>query len=85
MFEKLSRHGTHTTKYDGAQKKFGTDELLPLWVADMDLASPLCVQEAIEKRAAHPIYGYTIYPSSYYDAIQNWMKNVFLGSCKKNG
>lgn len=77
MFSSVNRQGTYTTKYDDAKKKFGTDELLPLWVADMDLASPLCVQETLAKRAAHPVYGYTVYPPEYYDAIQNWMLKRF--------
>jgi cystathionine beta-lyase len=71
-FEAIDRSGTYTTKYDDAIKKFGTDDLLPLWVADMDLASPPCVQEAMQKRAAHPVYGYTIYPERYYEAIERW-------------
>lgn len=77
MFENINRQGTHTTKYDDAKKKFGTNDLLPLWVADMDLASPLCVQEALQKRAKHPIYGYTIYPDTYYESIQKWMQTRF--------
>ncbi len=77
MFEAVNREGTYTTKYDDAKKKFGTDDLMPLWVADMDMASPVCVQETIKKRAAHPLYGYTIYPDAYYKAIQNWMKERF--------
>lgn len=77
MFESVDRKGTHTVKWDDTKKKFGTDDLLPLWVADMDLASPKCVQESMMKRASHPVYGYTIYPDSYYHAIQNWMKNRF--------
>jgi cystathionine beta-lyase len=77
MFQSIDRQGTYTTKYDDAKKKFGTDDLLPLWVADMDLASPKCVQETLTKRAAHPLYGYTIYPPRYYDAIQNWMQKRF--------
>ncbi len=77
MFKSISRQGTYTTKYDDVKKKFGTDNLIPLWVADMDLASPLCVQDALQKRAKHPIYGYTVYPKSYYEAIQNWMKKRF--------
>jgi len=43
----------------------------------MDLASPLCVQETLKKRAEHPLYGYTVYPPMYYDAIQNWMQKRF--------
>ncbi len=83
MFEAINRQGTYTTKYDDAKKKFGTDDLLPLWVADMDLASPPCVQETIKKRAAHPLYGYTVYPDAYYEAIQNWMKKRFDWSIDK--
>jgi len=83
VFEKLDRQGTYTTKYDEAKKKFGTDDLLPLWVADMDLASPVCVQESLQRRAQHPLYGYTMYPDAYYTAIQNWMKEQFSWQIKK--
>jgi len=71
-FEAIDRMGTYSTKYGDAVLKFGTDDLLPLWVADMDLASPPCVQEALQKRAAHPVYGYTVYPERYYEAIVSW-------------
>lgn len=74
MFSSLSRQGSHSVKWDETKAKFGTKDLLPLWVADMDLASPLCVQETLAKRALHPIYGYTIYPESYFSSIQNWMQ-----------
>ncbi len=77
MFEAISRQGTHSMKWDEAKKKFGREDLLPLWVADMDLASPACVQEAMLRRASHPMYGYTIYPDAYYESIQNWMRDRF--------
>jgi len=83
MFEAISRQGTHSMKWDEAKKKFGTDDLLPLWVADMDLASPKCVQEAMVKRASHPLYGYTIYPDAYYESIQNWMLDRFSWQIEK--
>ena len=83
MFTSVDREGTYTTKYDDAKKKFGTDDLLPLWVADMDLASPLCVQETLAKRAAHPLYGYTVYPPNYFEAIQNWMQKRFEWTIEK--
>ncbi len=54
----LYRMGTRCEKWDEARKENG-DELLPLWVADMDFPSPPAVQEAILRRAAHPTYGYT--------------------------
>ncbi|MBT8343833.1 MAG: PatB family C-S lyase [Sulfurovum sp.] len=83
MFESVNRQGTHNVKWDEAKKKFGTDDLIPLWVADMDLASPKCVQESMMKRASHPLYGYTIYPDSYYESIQNWMQNRFSWQIEK--
>ena len=83
MFTSVNRQGTFTTKYDDAKKKFGTDDLLPLWVADMDLASPLCVQKTLAKRAAHPLYGYTVYPPNYFEAIQNWMQKRFDWTIEK--
>jgi len=76
-FEAVDRSGTYTTKYEDAVKKFGTDDLLPLWVADMDLASPACVQEALIKRAEHPVYGYTVYPERYYEAIEGWYEKAY--------
>lgn len=54
----LYRMGTRCEKWDEARKEHG-EELLPLWVADMDFPSPPAVQEAILRRAAHPTYGYT--------------------------
>jgi len=76
-FEAIDRTGTYTTKLDYSIKKFGTDDLMPLWVADMDLASPLCVQNALQKRAKHPLYGYTVYPERYYKVIKQWMQKRF--------
>ncbi len=76
-FETINRQGTYTTKYDDAKKKFGRADLLPLWVADMDVASPPCVQERLLERARHPIYGYTTYPDAYYEAIAGWVQRRY--------
>ena len=48
--------------------------MLPLWVADMDFAAPEAVTRALAERAAHPVYGYTFYPDSLYDALIDWLK-----------
>ena len=68
----IDRHGSHATKLDGRVQKFGTAEVLPLWIADMDFAAPPCVVEALQERARHPIYGYTQYPASLLDALIGW-------------
>ncbi len=51
----------------------GLDDLIPLWVADMDYSAPPEVVEAIKERAAHPIYGYTVPTEGYHKGLINWM------------
>lgn len=70
----ISREGTASVKYDGRTAYFGTADVTPLWVADMDFAAPPAVTAALAARAAHPIYGYTRYPDSLYDALIGWMR-----------
>ena len=70
----IPRNGTASVKHDGRAAYFGTPEVLPLWVADMDFAAPESVTRALVERAAHPIYGYTFYPDSLYDALIAWLK-----------
>jgi len=70
----ISRAGTHSEKYEGRARIFGTDAVQPLWVADMDFAAPPAVTAALIARAQHPIYGYTDAPHSLYEAIQQWMQ-----------
>jgi cystathionine beta-lyase len=70
----IPRTGTNAFKHDGRAAYFGTADVLPLWVADMDFASPEAVSRALQERAAHPIYGYTQYPESAYEALIHWLK-----------
>tara|TARA_R110002073_G_scaffold250632_1_gene413345 strand:- start:530 stop:1630 length:1101 start_codon:yes stop_codon:yes gene_type:complete len=53
---------------------FGKPDVLPVWVADMDFATPPAVTQALIERASHPIYGYTLYPDSLYDSVINWLQ-----------
>lgn len=71
----INREGTASLKYDGRQAMFGNAEVIPLWVADMDFAAPPAVTKALLARANHPIYGYSVFPESVYDALINWLKN----------
>ena len=68
----VDRSGSHALKFDGRRQKFGNGEVRPLWVADMDFAVPTCVSEAVVARARHPVYGYTLYPESLYQALIDW-------------
>ncbi|SFW11915.1 MalY/PatB family protein [Nitrosovibrio sp. Nv17] len=71
----VDREGTASLKYDGRREVFGTDEVIPLWVADMDFAAPAAVTQALAQRAMHPVYGYTVYPDSLYDSLMGWLKH----------
>lgn len=70
----VSREGTGSVKYDGRQQYFGTSDVTPLWVADMDFAIPDCVTEALQARIQHPVFGYTLYPETLYQSIIDWFQ-----------
>ncbi|MBE5862506.1 MAG: pyridoxal phosphate-dependent aminotransferase [Lachnospiraceae bacterium] len=64
--KKVDRRGTDSYKWDVAENE------LPMWVADMDFETAPCVREAIEKRAAHGVFGYNVVPDEWYEAYQSW-------------
>jgi cystathionine beta-lyase len=72
--EIIPREGTNCIKYDGREWIFKTNDVLPLWVADMDFRTPDFIVEAIKKRARHEIFGYTFKPESYFKSIIGWMQ-----------
>ena len=75
--EVIDRRGTSAIKLEGIKEIWGRDDLMPLWVADMDFATAPFVTEAIRKRCQNPVLGYTSKPDSYYQAIINWNKNRY--------
>jgi len=76
-FATIDRGETHSVKYEAREKLFGSKDVIPLWVADMDIASPFEIQQAIAKRASHPIYGYTTYPLEFFNAISYWTRRRY--------
>lgn len=76
-FDKIiERRGTHCSKWDMMEATYGVpaDGGIAMWVADMDFAPPVSVQRAVERMAAHGIYGYFGDDRSYLEAIGWWMK-----------
>lgn len=73
----IERKKTDSAKWDNVNTLFGSDDVLPLWVADMDFPAPAPVVEAIVRRAEHPIYGYTRVPAGLIQAILQRMDNRF--------
>jgi len=70
--EIIPREGTNSVKYEFRKRMFGKEDVIPIWVADMDFRTPDFIMDAIRKRAEHEIMGYTIRPDSFYEAIINW-------------
>lgn len=66
------RKGTNSLKWDALDVRFGDPDLLSMWVADMEFKTPECVVEALEKRVQHGVFGYSLVPNSYYEAIIQW-------------
>ena len=71
----IDRNKTNCVKWDFNQRIFGREDILPLWVADMDFQAPQAVVEALVNRAQHGIYGYSNSMDGYYEALMDWMKN----------
>lgn len=69
----IERRGTGALKTDALQQRYGKAELQPLWVADMDFATPPFIVDALKKRMEHPIFGYTVEPADYWPSVQDWI------------
>ena len=77
-FDKIiDRTNNFSAKWSEMNKNFGTNNLLPMWVADMDFLTAPCVMEALKDRLEQGIFGYTTRPSSYNESIVNWLDNRF--------
>ncbi len=72
--EGAQREGTECEKWDSRGEVFGRDDVIPLWVADMDFPSPPAVREALVARAQQGVYGYTQSPVRNRKAVADWMK-----------
>ena len=74
---KINRYHTDCLKFDAVEEVFGTKDVIPLWVADMDIPAPAVVRRALHKRVNHPIYGYSIHNECFYKTIIKWVKQQF--------
>ncbi|MBF8808426.1 MAG: pyridoxal phosphate-dependent aminotransferase [Enterococcus lacertideformus] len=72
--KKISRRNTESVKWDSITKTYHVDDLLPLWVADMDFLSPTGVKNAFEKYIFQGIFGYSTIPENLYQSIIDWEK-----------
>ena len=82
--EPIDRRGTDCFKWDALPSMYGRDDLLPMWVADMDFRSPDFVMDALRRRCDHPVLGYTMPSEGYWKAVKDWM-TVYYGISASTG
>ena len=73
--EIIERRGTNSVKWDGVKNIWGRDDLLPMWVADMDFRTPPFVMDALKKRLEHEVLGYTFACEEWYTSICAWLRH----------
>ncbi|MDL2290054.1 PatB family C-S lyase [Paludibacteraceae bacterium OttesenSCG-928-F17] len=74
-FDKIiDRTGTDCTRLERCKEMFGTDDVLPLWIADMDFPTPDFVLNSVKARINHPILGYTLPSKKYNKTVANWLR-----------
>ena len=69
----IDRRGSGAVKTDALGKVYGRDDLIPLWVADMDFETPDFIVQALKERLEHPVFGYTVIPEDYWQTVQKWI------------
>ena len=70
----IDRSENCAAKYDERKKKFGTEDVIPLWIADMDFKTAQPIIDALTRRAQEGIWGYTSRPDHYFEAVRGWQK-----------
>ncbi len=73
----IERRNTCSRKWDDIEELFGKDDVLPMWIADMDFRPPRQVVEAVTKRATHGIYGYETESAGYLEAVLSWLQKRY--------
>ncbi|MBQ1964996.1 MAG: aminotransferase class I/II-fold pyridoxal phosphate-dependent enzyme, partial [Tidjanibacter sp.] len=72
--EIVPREGTDCLKYDARTEYFGREDVIPMWIADMDFKTPPFIMEALRKRLEHEVLGYTRKCGAWMEAIRQWAK-----------
>ncbi len=79
----IDRSNSYSIKYEPSWRG-KPDDILPLWVADMDFAAPGCVQEALIRRAQHGIFGYSEPDAAYFDVMRKWFEERFSWTTERD-
>ena len=79
----IDRSGTNALKYSVLKERYGRDDLIPLWVADLDFETPDFITDALRKRLDHSLFGYTSVPAELWDTIAKWVEDHHAWKVKK--
>lgn len=82
--QEISRKHTSCVKWDSIAETYHAEDLLPLWVADMDFQAPKPVRDAFQQMIDHGIFGYPIPSDDLYQSVIDWEKNSTKFRWKKN-
>jgi len=82
--EIIDRTGTNALKIEALKERYGRDDLIGLWVADMDFKTGDFITETIINRSKNNILGYTVAPEDYYNSIINWIDTQYEWKIQKD-
>ena len=71
----IDRRGTHCVKFDALKDMFGREDLISLWVADMDFATPDFIIDALKQRLEHAVLGYPVQYDGYWQSVVDWIRS----------
>lgn len=80
----IDRSATNSVKWGYRQRLCGREDVLPLWVADMDFAAAPEIQAAVLERAAHPVYGYPLRQDGFFEALMGWSRRRYGWELKRD-
>lgn len=80
----IDRKGTRSLKYDFAVRRGKPENVLPLWVADMDFQTSSYITDALEDMVKHGVFGYSESEEHYFEAVQNWMERHYNWHVKES-
>jgi len=81
--EPVIREGTNSIKYDLREQTFGKNDVIPMWLADMDFNTPEFIIESFQNRINHKIFGYSFRPPEYFQSIIDWLETRHNWKIKK--
>jgi cystathionine beta-lyase len=72
--QKVERRGSNCIKYDALKERYGSSDLQPLWIADMDFKTPEFITDAVIQKAKESLFGYNFIADDVYDSLISWQK-----------